>query len=240
MFSGRITNSARFLTMPPSCQNLYFHLGMHADDDGVVEAHTILKITDSKAGDFTTLVDKKFIYPLNDDLVVVILDWREHNLIRADRKIDSIYREILEDKVPGLRLIEPKIRADLSGRPVDNQMSAQVRLGKDRKGKVRIGKERLDNTAEHSSAEVVEVIDSFKEVNPSYNKWFGNKTQRAACERMIKVSGKETLLKVVKLLPKSNSKDYFPVITTPLQLEDKFAQLATAWQKYKNNQPIIL
>ena len=43
MFSKRLTNSAKFIKMPPSTQNLYFHLGLNADDDGVVEAYSIIR-----------------------------------------------------------------------------------------------------------------------------------------------------------------------------------------------------
>lgn len=39
MFSRSVVESARFLKMPVSSQNLYFHLVMNADDDGIVEAY---------------------------------------------------------------------------------------------------------------------------------------------------------------------------------------------------------
>lgn len=97
-----------------------------------------------------------------------------------------------------------------------------------------------DNNTTEQSSDIVEIINSFKEVNPSYKKWFGNKTQRAVISRLLEINGKEKLLKIIALLPKTNQQQYMPVITTPLQLEDKFAQLATALQKLKNNQPIIL
>lgn len=42
MFSARITESTRFLKMPATSQNLYFHLGLNADDDGVVEAYPVM------------------------------------------------------------------------------------------------------------------------------------------------------------------------------------------------------
>ena len=47
MFSFRIVNSARFLQMPEECQNLYFHLGIRADDDGVAEAYPVIKLLGS-------------------------------------------------------------------------------------------------------------------------------------------------------------------------------------------------
>lgn len=77
------------------------------------------------------------------------------------------------------------------------------------------------------------VIDAFKEVNQSYSKWFKNKTQRGACDRLIQKNTLDTVLKIILQLPKSNTIKYFPVITTPLQLEDKFSSLHSAWERYK-------
>lgn len=142
MFSQRITNSARFLKMSPSAQNLYFHLGMKADDDGVVEAYPVMQILGSVEDDFKILVVKGFIKPLNEDAVSFIIDWQEHNLIRADRKVNSIYKDLLMKIVPEVELIEPKPRADTgviprqvnTGRPVDG--ISKVRLGEVRLGEV--------------------------------------------------------------------------------------------------------
>ena len=38
MFSRSVVESARFLKMPVSSQNLYFHLVMNADDDGIARS----------------------------------------------------------------------------------------------------------------------------------------------------------------------------------------------------------
>ncbi|MFT8557733.1 MULTISPECIES: conserved phage C-terminal domain-containing protein [Liquorilactobacillus] len=138
MFSNRITNSAKFLKMPLSSQALYFHLGLHADDDGVVEAFTIMRQVGAVEDDLRILAAKGFVVVLNEDLVTYIADWNENNRIRADRKVDSIYKNMLLKILPEAEVINPKPRADTgkqTGRPVDNQWTAQVRLGKDRLGK---------------------------------------------------------------------------------------------------------
>lgn len=44
MFAKSVVESARFLKMPVSSQNLYFHLGMNADDDGIVEAYAVMNL----------------------------------------------------------------------------------------------------------------------------------------------------------------------------------------------------
>jgi len=112
MFSKKITESARFLKMPSETQALYFHLGMSADDDGVVEAFTIMRLLGATEDSLKILVAKDFVRVLNDDLVTHIIDWNEHNLIRADRKIDSIYKDLLLEVVPEIELLEPKSRKD--------------------------------------------------------------------------------------------------------------------------------
>lgn len=141
MFSKIITSSARFLKMPMDSQVLYFHLGMNADDDGVVEAYSVMKMLGNTEDNLKVLVAKGFVKILNDDLVTFIIDWQEHNLIRADRKVDSIYKDLLLMVVPEIELMTPKPRADtkkLTGRPVDGTWTPQVRVGKGRVGKDKI------------------------------------------------------------------------------------------------------
>lgn len=112
MFSKRLTNSARFIKMPSSTQNLYFHLGLNADDDGVVEAFSIMSQINATEDDLKILVAKKFVVILNEDLVSYIVDWRENNKLRADRKVDSIYKNLLLQVIPEIDLLESKERAD--------------------------------------------------------------------------------------------------------------------------------
>ena len=108
MFSKRIVESTRFLRMPATSQNLYFHLGMLADDDGIVEAYPVMCTTGASEDDLRVLVSKKFVTVLNQDTVTYINDWLEHNTIRADRKKDSIYKDLLLEVVPDAEIIEPK------------------------------------------------------------------------------------------------------------------------------------
>lgn len=86
MVSRKIVESARFLKMPATSQNLYFHLVVNADDDGIVEAYSVLALTKANEDDLRVLVSKQFVYMLNEDLVAYIEDWLEMNYFRADRK----------------------------------------------------------------------------------------------------------------------------------------------------------
>lgn len=138
MFSARLINSAKFLKMPISSQALYFHLGMNADDDGVVEAFPVIRLVGCTEDDLRVLVAKNLVQVLNEDLVTYITDWNENNKIRADRKIDSIYKDLLLKVNPDVALIEKKPRADI-GRSMDNQWTDNGQpmdgIGKDRLGK---------------------------------------------------------------------------------------------------------
>ena len=167
MFSKRIVESARFLKMPPSTQALYFHLGLHADDDGVVEGYNVMMQTGATEDDLKILVAKNFVTVLNDDLVTYINDWRENNRIRADRKVDSIYKDLLLKMLPDIEIQHAKARADTgkktgvkqpedNGRPVDNQRATSGRqmdrIGQSRSGQSSIGQDR-------SSSSSIEAVD---------------------------------------------------------------------------------
>lgn len=142
MFSKRIVSSAKFLRMPPSTRELYFQLGMNADDDGIVEAFTVMRQVAANEDDLNVLEAKGFVKVLNDDLVTYIVEWRENNHLRSDRKVDSKYRELLVKVIPDVKLLNPKPRADVTppketlddnkddtppsaGRPADNQVPGQ-------------------------------------------------------------------------------------------------------------------
>jgi hypothetical protein len=161
MFSLRIIGSAKFLKMPVSVRELYFQLGMKADDDGIVEAYSVMKAVGSTEDDIKVLSAKNFIKILNEDLVSYVMDWTEHNLIRADRKINSIYKDLLLQIVPECQLLEQKPRADtgkVTGRPMDNQRTAQVRIGKVSLGKDSIDIEKDDNSNPPTNSPLKEKI----------------------------------------------------------------------------------
>lgn len=118
MFSKTITNSGKFLKMPPTSRLLYYDLGMNADDDGYTEWFTVVRMTGSTEQDLQVLQANGFV-KVFDDNVLIILEWKENNYIRPDRYVPSKY----------LGTYEENERLD-SGIPNDNQRSTQVRLGK--------------------------------------------------------------------------------------------------------------
>lgn len=239
MFSQRIINSAKFIKMPHESQALYFHLCMNADDDGIVEAFSVMRMTGSAEDNFRVLVAKQFVVPLNEEDVSYILDWNEHNLIRADRKIDSMYKDLLVQVLPQIDVKEPKPRADTGkitgGRPVDAKWTAQVRLGKDRLGEVRLGKvsKVKDNNTSELSSQVKEIFNIFYKINPSIN--WGNKTSRSSAEFLIKKFGFDNTKKMAEQIVSVQGQPYCPTATTPYQMKEKLANFKIYFDNQKNN-----
>lgn len=224
MFSADIVASDAFLDMSTSTRELYFQLGMYADDDGFVNPKKIMRMIGASNDDLKVLVAKRFLIPFESG-VVVIKHWLIHNLIRGDRYKETMYLE--EKKL--LKIKDNKSYTELAttGIPNGNQMATQVRLGKDSIGK--------DSNAETSSEDIPLLIKSFETLNPASKKFYGNKTQRSACRYLIDTYGLERVIEIVeKTLPKTNGLQFFPTITTPLQLQDKYIQLESAIRKYQS------
>ncbi len=147
MFSFRVTESTRFLKMPATSQNLYFHLCMHADDDGVVEAYNVIRLLGATEDDLRVIVSKGFATLLNEDMVTYINDWRENNNIRADRKTDSVYQELLLSVIPDADLVESKTSYYARKKKIcqtNNGQNADSCQPIDRIGKDRLGKDSID------------------------------------------------------------------------------------------------
>jgi hypothetical protein len=159
MFSKSITNSSQFLMMPQSSQNLYFHLGMNADDDGFCEHFGIMRMTDSKPDDLKVLQAKSFVQ-IFDDKVLVITHWKENNYLRSDRYTPSKYLEIYKNEIKQLAN---------SGIPDDNQMATQDRIGKDRIGKskdnIAVKPQVVEKKKKNENNPVSLIVDFFYKVN---------------------------------------------------------------------------
>jgi predicted transcriptional regulator len=81
-----------------------------------------------------------------------------------------------------------------------------------------------------------QVIKAFEVINPSCSRFYGNTTQRKACDELLKAHGLKNVMTVVeKILPKTNLKPRyeFPYIDTPHQLFTNWGKLATAFRSKK-------
>lgn len=93
MFSDKVVETDKFLDMPVSTQNLYFHLCMHADDDGFLgNPKTITRSIGGQQDDLTHLIEKGYVIVFEDG-TVAITDWFVHNYIPKDRYHKTVYQE---------------------------------------------------------------------------------------------------------------------------------------------------
>lgn len=94
MFSKEIVGSDDFLDLPVSSRELYFQLGMYADDDGFVTPKKVIRMVGSSDDDLKVLIAKKFVLPFQSG-VIVIKHWKDNNFIRKDTYQPTIYRNEL-------------------------------------------------------------------------------------------------------------------------------------------------
>lgn len=91
MFSLQVTDTDKFLDMSASAQALYFHLGMHGDDDGFVGSpRKIARAAGCNDDDLRLLISKGYLIPFESG-VVVITDWGINNTLKNDRYHETIY-----------------------------------------------------------------------------------------------------------------------------------------------------
>ncbi len=181
MFSKSVVESARFLKMSISARALYFHLGMDADDDGIVEAFTVMRMAGTTDADLHELVTQGFATLLDEnDLVAYLNDWQENNKLRADRKTDSRYQELLLKVLPDVNLVEARPSyysrkntvCQTNDRQQTDNSQTNDRLGKDSIGKDSIGKDSIGkDSVKEKKHFVPPTIEEVKQycIDGSYN-----------------------------------------------------------------------
>lgn len=124
IFSKTIIDTDAFLEMPATTQNLYFHLNMHADDDGFIgNPKRIARMIGASDDDFKILIAKKFIIVFESG-VIVIKHWRIHNTLSKMRYKETSYL----DEKSQLLLKENNAYSLDEGKPLDD--SRLVEMGK--------------------------------------------------------------------------------------------------------------
>lgn len=128
MFSLKIIGSDAFLDMPNSTRELYFQLGMYADDDGFINPRKIMRMISASEDDLNLLKAKRFIIAFKSG-VVVIKHWLQNNYIRKDWYQQTQYI----DEIKSLFINELGDYTDNSegNEHYVNKMLTQDRIGKD-------------------------------------------------------------------------------------------------------------
>lgn len=213
LFSLKIVDSDAFLDMSQSAQNLYFHLGMRADDDGFVNPKKIMRSINSSEDDLKILLAKRFILPFESG-VVVIKHWLIHNTILKDRYVPTMYSE---EKT--LLIIKE------NGAYTESKQNVNIPLTEVKLSKVKLRQVKISKVVVAEPPEVNLLLDYFKKtVNEHIN--FGNKTERKACTDLLNTYGLERVKTSLAFLEEKRKTDkYLPLITTPYELWTKWAKI---------------
>ena len=177
IFSKTIIDTDTFLEMPATTQNLYFHLNMHADDDGFIgNPKRIARMIGASDDDFKILIAKKFIIVFESG-VIVIKHWRIHNTLSKMRYKETSYL----DEKSQLLIKENNAYSLDEGKPLDDSRlvemgKRQVRrtvdeqetnLSKEKLNKDKTSKDKLSedkpSKKKSAKADLNEMIDSFTE-----------------------------------------------------------------------------
>lgn len=164
MISKTIVFSDDFLDMPLSARCLYFTFLAVADDDGFVNnPRSIIRQSGAVTDDLKILVAKDYVIPFESG-VIVIKHWKIHNYIQSDRYKPTLYQTeknmLVTQKDKSYALAEEETPEPLENQPCIqsvSKMDTQVRLGK-----VRLGKDSIDNTPPLPPSEGEPVKKRFK------------------------------------------------------------------------------
>lgn len=250
MFSPKIVCSDAFLDMPTSSRDLYFQLGMRADDDGFVNPRGVMRMIGASDDDLRVLISKRFVLPFESG-VVVIKHWKMNNLVRKDWYQETVY---IEEKNT-LKTKPNGAYTEIVNISLTNRQH-------------RLGKVRLGNTTEPSSEESLKdnqdnmgwkqynenqhaddgleemqvdpdfkpekkekkkkVADEVQQVfdlfdNPAKAIWRLREIERESAKALYESFGMETLRRRMETIKKeaANKNTFFPLITSPSTLLEK-------------------
>lgn len=183
MFSKPVVNSDAFLDMPASTQNLYFHLGVHGDDDGFIDSpKRVMRMLGASEDDLKLLIAKQFLIPFENG-VVVVRHWKMHNYIRSDRYKPTQYQQEMALLSENNGIYELRLT---DGIPNDHRQSpARLPDGG-------ITEQRLieGNISSSPSGEVLNVLELFAKTYEIYPRKAG-KAKGLASYRAYLLKGKE-------------------------------------------------
>lgn len=238
MFSSEIVASDAFLDMPVSSQNLYFHLGMSADDDGFIQPKKVMRLVGAGDDDLKLLFAKRFLLPINE--VTLIKHWRmNNNKIDADRYKPSVYRELVPDlrvkenkaytldKTQGLPVWAQVVHISGTQSRVEQSRVEQSRTLPDAKASVKVIKPKPPKKETTHNPRGAEIIKALERVDPKNKMFYNRPDQRKSCDFLIQEYGLEQTLNAIEFYIKATEArlKYLPVITNPSQLVDKWQNL---------------
>lgn len=208
---------------------LYIGLITIADDDGRLKGSSLYlrgqifpyddKVTVSNVKEWLAeIINNKLVafYNIDNEYYIYHPKWEKYQTLRQDRKRLSLIPP------PDVNQVSTKCQ------PNDNQPRTEDKISKDKVSK--------DNraVAPTETAEIVELINFFKDVNINYKEWFKNTTYRKDLQFLISEVGFDMVANAIKALPKINSTPYATGATTPRELKLRWSKIVNFVVQNKN------
>jgi hypothetical protein len=233
MFDKSILETDEFLDLGMTSKALYFLLGMEADDEGFVSPKRVMRLYGGSEDDMKVLIAKNFCIKF-DSGVIVITNWHENNYL--DKKRIKATRYQAEKKLLALNsgkyTMLNKCLTDVKQMLRENSIEENS-----------IEENSIEYTSEVETSqgkgtnEISQIIELFKEINPALN--YGNKTQRKACEDMIKKFGFGEVMRMTKQVIGIQGMQYAPRATTPYLMYQKLGDFMLYFKEKKGSNKIL-
>jgi hypothetical protein len=92
MFSIDVVGQDAFLDMATDSRELYFQLGMYADDEGFVSPKKVMRVVGAPLDALKALIEKGYARPFKSG-VILITHWNQNNYIQNDRFTPTTFKE---------------------------------------------------------------------------------------------------------------------------------------------------
>lgn len=238
MISGSISTSKKVAKLDDAGALIFTWLQSHTDDYGRMDGDALTvkaKVVPMRDYDEDHVEERLqkmhdlgliFRYEVDGEKYLEVTDFNEHQTFRNDRPRRDLYPKPYTNGIP---VVNQKDTKDVPMGEKRQPKLSQVKLSQ-----ANIVKGKKPFTTKIEGKILNELIDLFKNINPSVNRLFANKTQRQALDRLVVQHGEEKIRATIEYLPKSNGNRYAPTITTPVQLENNLGKLIAWGQKQKD------
>lgn len=181
-------------------------------------------------------------------------EWEEETYLtrdKQDRIVEKFkqlgYLETALIKVSGAPILHYKVVIGLVEKALmDKRETRLSKSGKPAKPPI------TESTTESTSSSKAEpcngngtliplVIKEMEAIDPKNKRFYGNKTQREACDFLINEYGLDLVMQVIHAIPHLKAKlPYMPSVTTPVELLDKWVKIRDAIGREKAKAPEVL
>ena len=140
MLSIDFCESDLFFSLSPVTRMLYVHFILSADDEGFVDKwKSVMRYAKIQNKFYQPLVDVGYVIEINEQLIL-ITHWHRHNTIRTDRRVPTVYANVLREFV----VDEEKKYIKASEVDWVDNCVPQSRIDKKRKDKGRVDESRVE------------------------------------------------------------------------------------------------